>query len=602
MSVRGGGCCIAGERGVLSGMGEEILLLVSQASPTQLITDWLNLYAGDIPIYSLLSNRNECCGLRRQGEELLSVVMDRATPDQWMKWLQIPLEQARLAGKTSLVDNIVAAGAKVATQEGGSSAHARSSVCRAPTTGGVAGAASAPPSARRCTSWSGGEGSGARLAPVSLCCKPLVVIRAPVSGCSSPTLCSSEPAASAPRVALTWSPTAASSCCPSYSPCSGAAAAMQGVPANPTSSTCCGGAGSVQVMSMANNRHEGSGRGSGGAAAGAATAAAAAVAAPAAVGPNDTADLPFPEDAASVAALLDENLSLHRAAMARDVNRLRDLLTRGRIEKNATDLWRCTALHRAAEQDGEEVMRLLIDAGLDVGARDMEGYSPLHFAAARGASNCIVHLLRAGAQVSDRGLNGDTPLHSAVRFLSLSTVRLLLEWDADDMAENGEGHTPMQVTGVLPDGRDIEDAPDPLAAQNIFTALQDAPADRRFRNWKRRAWIVMLRARAQANLEQSSKAAVVRIDDGTCMIVGMCVGGSLKAGRENSRESSGYTGLEKLEKTVRCGLGSGVGCGAGGCCGGAHGVREEDEVFVKAVKRTLGLAEYGIFTKIVTFL
>ncbi|CAM9649093.1 unnamed protein product [Sphacelaria rigidula] len=575
------------QRELLCGMGEEILLLVSQASPTQLLTNWLNLCAGDIPIWSLVPNRNECCTLRRHGEELLSVVMDRATPGQWVKWLQIPLEQARLGGKKTLVDTLIAAGADAnpAIGDVGSSSCADSTgfFC-APMTGGAGAGAGATTTRGACSSSFGsaacpdggagkrtgrcGGGDGARSRETqrsSDCTRPSSSC---YGGSSSSVPQPSHPTAAAASSGFPSTGKEVASILPHPSVGfeeMGSTPPAQAVPAFPPPNANAGAGDYVA----------------------------------AALGADDDAaaanNLPLPE-AATAAALVDEKLSLHRAAIAGDVNRMRELLVHGRVDKNATDLWSCTALHRAAEQDGDESARLLIAAGLDVGARDMEGYSPLHFAAARSASKCIVHLLQAGAQVSLRGNNGDTPLHSAVRFLSLSTARLLLQWDADETARNEDGHTPADVTGVLPDGRDIEDAPDPLAAAAIIAELEAAPAYRRFRIWKRRAWLVMLRARAQARLVQLQKAAAVRVEAGTCAVVPKSVGkGAGEAGASGAvgNPAGANGGVVEKQRTMRCGM-----------AGGARERRwrPEQDALVRAVKRTVALPEEGVFQKIVLYL
>jgi len=279
---------------------------------------------------------------------------------------------------------------------------------------------------------------------------------------------------------------------------------------------------------------------------------------------------------------------------------MRDLLAAG-VDRNATDLWSCTALHRAAEQaeqDGSaEPVRLLLAAGLDVRAKDMEGYTPLHFAAARGAETAIVDLLKAGSCLAERGNNGDTPLHSAVRFLSLATVRILLESDADESARNGDGHTPRDVTGVLPDGRDIENPPDPFVAEGIYALLDDAPRQRKNRIWKRRGWIVMLRARAQA---KAALELAERVKTG-CLVVM----------REESGAAAGSSGDAPA---TCCGGDGGGGDGGGGdvgasdggdvaaekCCGG--GTTSGNCEFSELVDQTTLLPEEGLFQKVVGYL
>lgn len=317
--------------------------------------------------------------------------------------------------------------------------------------------------------------------------------------------------------------------------------------------------------------------------------------------------------ARAATCVIADPLCLHKATKARDVARMRELLAAG-VDRNAIDLWECTALHRAAEQDGSaEPVRLLLAAGLDVGARDMEGYTALHFAAARGAETAIVDLLAAGSCLSDRGINGDSPLHSAVRFLSVATVRILLESDADESARNKDGETPSDVTGVLPDGRDIENQPDPLVAQRILALLEAAPLRRRERVWRRRGWIVMVRARAQAaaarELAEAARTGclvVVRsesnVSEGGGAAVGDGVGGSAECcgeegggGGDGSDVGEGCDG----ESSADGDCGGGSGCGVeGDIC--AVAVKENG--FAELVEQTTLLAEEGVFQKVVRFL
>lgn len=49
--------------------------------------------------------------LEGQGEELLAVVRNYATPDEWGAWLRLPLSGAAAEGNVGLVDSLVAAGA-----------------------------------------------------------------------------------------------------------------------------------------------------------------------------------------------------------------------------------------------------------------------------------------------------------------------------------------------------------------------------------------------------------------------------------------------------------------------------------------------------------
>ncbi|CAM9676297.1 unnamed protein product [Laminaria digitata] len=469
------------------------------------------------------------------------MVMERASPKQWCNWLQIPLEHAIRARKWILVEQLIAAGSRLH----GLPADALYIY-------GDSGTVSPGASGRGGASGGGGGSGGGRREGGQL-------EGATAAGASS-SAAATGAAAAAAAVSAAASAASQRSCCPS------------GVP---PPAACC-------------ERRETS------------TAAPRRRPAVAVIGCATAASVPVIDLAGATALVNSDELCLHRATMARDIIRMRQIIAGG-VDRNATDLWSCTALHRAAEQDDAEPVRLLLAAGLDVRARDMEGYSPLHFASARGAATAIVDLLAAGSCLSDRGLNGDTPLHSAVRFLSLPTVRILLASDADENAKNCEGHTPADVTGVRPDGREIENQPDPLMAQSILALLKAAPAQRRLRTWKRRAWLVMLRARAQAEALEAAVDLGVRATGN----VGLTPPADHPAAAEN----------ESVDESLRCvpanagGCGDG-GSGGGGCGGGGGGgVVGEEKGDVMAgselsnlVDLTTGLAEEGVFQKIVRFL
>ena len=526
--------------------------MVQHAPPAQL-TGWLKLpielSEGDA---DFLLKPNECCQVRRKGEQVLTIVMERASPKQWCKWLQTPLEHALRARNSFLVKQLIAADP---------TAHAihsyRASASVSP---GASGSASGNDGRRE----AGKVAGGVRLTSAR-------------SSCFKPPEDANAATASA-ATAGTASGASQRSCCPSGVP---PAACRERSPRN----------------DLPTERRETS---------------AVVGCAPVSCG-DANLDLPNSmQNMGGAAALVNpDELCLHRATMARDLVRMRQIIGGG-VDRNATDLWSCTALHRAAEQDDAEPLRLLLAAGLDARARDMEGYSPLHFASARGVGAAIVDLLAAGSCLSDRGLNGDTPLHSAVRFLSESTVRILLESDADENAKNCEGHTPADVTGVLPDGREIENQPDPLMAQSILAMLAAAPAQRKLRTWKRRAWLVMLRARAQAEALEAAVDLGVRVAEDV---------GLTQPTDHAAAENDDVDDTLRCVPTKCCGSGSdastgdvsavsvsggAVSAGDGGCGGGAGVLKEEGDVadseLSNLVDQTTGLAEAGVFQKIVRFL
>lgn len=545
------------DRARLCGLGEEILVLVVRHASSEQLTDWLKLplelSTGKV---DFLASPSECCHLRRKGEEVLFLVMERASPSQWFKWLQIPLEHAILAGKSLMVETLLAAGGASVRPGNRGDEDTKEKDNDTSSDDGP------PIDVIELTAEGGREIERIDRTVSTSCCSAL-------RRCPPPLGLGPEPRTQE-RAGLSCAETtvALGSCC--------TPAPEEGVD-NSSWLSSSGDRGPPNLLVAASTGQDGRD--------GTLFPPRSATS-----GAENEADAPFlNQDPAATASSPGnaDSISLHRATMARDLIGMRQLL-HGGVDRNATDLWSCTALHRASEQKAAEPVRLLLAAGLDVRARDMEGYSPLHFAAARGAETAIVDLLAAGACLSDQGLNGDSPLHSAVRFLSLATVRILLESDASESALNFAGHTPAEVTGVLPDGREIENQPAPLTAQEINGLLATAPAQRKLRSWKRRAWLVMLRSRAQsmAVAAESMKATDVGLADGE---------GDLNAtGTAEQNTAEAVLPAMPWECCVEGGNSSRDKCD--------DEAQAEKSGFCSLINQTIGLTEEGVFQKVAGFL
>ncbi|CAJ1426769.1 unnamed protein product [Effrenium voratum] len=84
-------------------------------------------------------------------------------------------------------------------------------------------------------------------------------------------------------------------------------------------------------------------------------------------------------------------------------------------ELSAADLWRCTALHRAAERGAHEVAMYLLQRRADPSKADREGNSPLHWAAISGCSLLIEELLQRKVATDFANNEGFSPLDLCVR-------------------------------------------------------------------------------------------------------------------------------------------------------------------------------------------
>lgn len=120
-----------------------------------------------------------------------------------------------------------------------------------------------------------------------------------------------------------------------------------------------------------------------------------------------------------------------------------------------------TPLHVCAGYNRSEIVKFLLDwqgpEKVELEARNMYGETPLHMAAKNGCNDAAQLLLVHGAFIEAKANNGMTPLHLAVwhslRAEDFSTVKTLLENNADCSAKDDEGMTPLNH---LSKGRESE--------------------------------------------------------------------------------------------------------------------------------------------------
>jgi hypothetical protein len=102
-----------------------------------------------------------------------------------------------------------------------------------------------------------------------------------------------------------------------------------------------------------------------------------------------------------------------------DVATVRRLLSDDPRLAGATDEYRKTPLHWAAEHDHDEVARMLLDAGADLEATTSWGATPLDWAATMGSTRVADLLLARGPQGDGPGGGGE-PREAGPRFASCS--------------------------------------------------------------------------------------------------------------------------------------------------------------------------------------
>jgi effector-binding domain-containing protein len=102
-------------------------------------------------------------------------------------------------------------------------------------------------------------------------------------------------------------------------------------------------------------------------------------------------------------------------------------------------------IHRAAANDRDEIIKLLLQWGSPLEPRGTEGWTPLHLACVSGSSCAVIALLLAGADPNARSEFGTTPLHLAITGERRETVQALLFAGARVDARNEEGTTALDV-------------------------------------------------------------------------------------------------------------------------------------------------------------
>ena len=168
-----------------------------------------------------------------------------------------------------------------------------------------------------------------------------------------------------------------------------------------------------------------------------------------------------PEDLTVAQALLDggtsqENAAFHAwtpvyaAAFRHQTEELASLLAEGmscRITRSGSPLhgicWQGEYSYPEPNIACEQIIRMLIAAGVPIDARDENGDTALHKAAGGDWSNptAVRLLLEFGAQPELINDAGDTPLHLAACQGSLSSVTALLAAGADPLHRDRQGET-----------------------------------------------------------------------------------------------------------------------------------------------------------------
>lgn len=117
---------------------------------------------------------------------------------------------------------------------------------------------------------------------------------------------------------------------------------------------------------------------------------------------------------------------LQRAVRERRTDAMKTLLADGADIQAGNAYTGDTALHYAAYNDDQEVIRLLLSKRAAIGATNNAGDTSLHVAAGRGKKDSIKLLVERGANPNAPDIRGLTPLHIAVIRNELECVKLLI--------------------------------------------------------------------------------------------------------------------------------------------------------------------------------
>jgi len=116
-----------------------------------------------------------------------------------------------------------------------------------------------------------------------------------------------------------------------------------------------------------------------------------------------------------------------------------------KIEFNAVDLEKKTALMHAAQNGHWQLISSLICSKTDVEMCDSDGCTALHFSAIEGESLCCLALIDHYACVDAVDKLGCTPLHYAAEYGEVSSCDALCERRANVGVVNYAGETPLQL-------------------------------------------------------------------------------------------------------------------------------------------------------------
>ncbi|XP_017125057.1 tyrosine-protein kinase Shark [Drosophila elegans] len=137
---------------------------------------------------------------------------------------------------------------------------------------------------------------------------------------------------------------------------------------------------------------------------------------------------------------------LHRATSKNESKVVFELLKCGYRNFDAKNQDGQTALHLAALNADEDILKHLLNAKVQVNSSDSFGCQPLHYAARSKPASFIRTLIAAQANVQGRNIeNGYVPLHEAAKHGNLEAVQELLLAEAPPLPRTSSGEFPFDL-------------------------------------------------------------------------------------------------------------------------------------------------------------
>jgi len=135
-----------------------------------------------------------------------------------------------------------------------------------------------------------------------------------------------------------------------------------------------------------------------------------------------------------------------------DMDRVREMHAAG-VPIDQPDQYGWLPIHRAAANNRDAIISLLVQWGSPLEPRGTEGWTPLHLASVSSSARAVTALLAAGADITARSVYGATPLHLAIHPTVteglLQTIRALISAGASLHTHDGNGKTPLDEAAEI---------------------------------------------------------------------------------------------------------------------------------------------------------